>query len=83
MTAKFSLDKDKIKVLLLEGVHPNTVETFRAAGYTNVEYLKTSLSEEELIERTRDVHFAGLRSRTQIPEKALPAATKPVATRCF
>lgn len=29
MTAKFSLDKDKIKVLLLEGVHPNTVETFR------------------------------------------------------
>ncbi|MGX9079697.1 phosphoglycerate dehydrogenase, partial [Klebsiella pneumoniae] len=45
MTAKFSLDKDKIKVLLLEGVHPNTVETFRAAGYTNVEYLKTSLSE--------------------------------------
>lgn len=28
MTAKFSLDKDKIKVLLLEGVHLNTVETF-------------------------------------------------------
>ncbi|MGL4505190.1 MAG: hypothetical protein ACRCUF_05600, partial [Aeromonas sobria] len=24
MTATFSLDKDKIKVLLLEGVHPNT-----------------------------------------------------------
>ena len=40
MTAKFSLDKDKIKVLLLEGVNPNTVETFRAAGYTNITGLK-------------------------------------------
>ena len=83
MTVKFSLDKDKIKVLLLEGVHPNTVETFRAAGYTNVEYLKTSLSEEELIERIRDVHFVGLRSRTQITEKVLDAATKLVAIGRF
>ena len=83
MTAKFSLDKDKIKVLLLEGVHPNTVETFRAAGYTNVEYLKTSLSEEDLVERIRDVHFVGLRSRTQITEKVLDAASKLVAIGCF
>ncbi|WP_421252804.1 phosphoglycerate dehydrogenase [Aeromonas jandaei] len=83
MTAKFSLDKDKIKVLLLEGVHPNTVETFRAAGYTSVEYLKTSLSEEELIEQIRDVHFIGLRSRTQITEKVLDAAPKLVAIGCF
>ena len=83
MTAKFSLDKDKIKVLLLEGVHPNTVETFRAAGYTNVEYLKTSLSEEDLVERIRDVHFVGLRSRTQITEKVLDAAGKLVAIGCF
>jgi D-3-phosphoglycerate dehydrogenase len=83
MTAKFSLDKDKIKVLLLEGVHPNTVETFRAAGYTSVEYLKTSLSEEELIEQFRDVHFIGLRSRTQITEKVLDAASKLVAIGCF
>ncbi|EKP0302963.1 phosphoglycerate dehydrogenase [Aeromonas veronii] len=83
MTAKFSLDKDKIKVLLLEGVHPNTVETFRAAGYTSVEYLKTSLSEEELIEQIRDVHFIGLRSRTQLTEKVLDAANKLVAIGCF
>lgn len=83
MTTKFSLEKDKIKVLLLEGVHPNTVETFRAAGYTNVEYLKTSLSEEELIEQIRDVHFIGLRSRTQITEKVLDAASKLVAIGCF
>ncbi|MCS3457600.1 phosphoglycerate dehydrogenase [Aeromonas rivuli] len=83
MTVKFSLDKDKIKVLLLEGVHPNTVETFRAAGYTNVDYLKTSLSEEDLIERIRDVHFVGLRSRTQLTDKVLDAAQKLFAIGCF
>ncbi|MGY3867398.1 phosphoglycerate dehydrogenase [Aeromonas bivalvium] len=83
MTVKFSLDKDKIKVLLLEGVHPNTVETFRAAGYTNMDYLKTSLSEEDLIERIRDVHFVGLRSRTQLTEKVLDAAQKLFAIGCF
>jgi hypothetical protein len=37
---KYSLDKDKIKVLLLEGVHPNSVDNFKSAGYTNVEYVK-------------------------------------------
>ncbi|ALP40909.1 phosphoglycerate dehydrogenase [Aeromonas schubertii] len=83
MTVKFSLDKDKIKVLLLEGVHPNTAETFRAAGYTSVEYLKGSLSEEELAERIRDVHFIGIRSRTQLTEKVLDAAGKLVAIGCF
>lgn len=83
MTVKFSLDKDKIKVLLLEGVHPNTVETFRAAGYNSVEYLKGSLSEEELIERISDVHFVGIRSRTQLTERVLDAANKLVAIGCF
>ena len=48
---KFSLDKDKIKVLLLEGVHPNSVDNFKSAGYTNVEYVKGSLEEEALIEK--------------------------------
>lgn len=48
---KYSLDKDKIKVLLLEGVHPNSVDNFKSAGYTNVEYVKGSLEEEALIEK--------------------------------
>ncbi len=58
---KYSLDKDKIKVLLLEGVHPNSVDNFKSAGYTNVEYVKGSLEEEALIEKIRDVHFIGIR----------------------
>ncbi len=81
--SKFSLDKDKIKILLLEGVHPNTVETFKAAGYHNIEYHKGSLDESVLIEKIRDAHFIGIRSRTNLTEAVLAEAHKLVAIGCF
>ena len=81
--SRFSLGKEKIKILLLEGVHPNTVETFKAAGYSNIEYLKGSLEEDALIEKIRDVHFIGIRSRSNLTEKVLNAAQKLVAIGCF
>ncbi|MBD1555324.1 phosphoglycerate dehydrogenase [Vibrio sp. S9_S30] len=81
--AKVSLDKDKIKILLLEGLHPSSVEVFQAAGYSNIEYVKGSLSEEELIEAIKDVHFIGIRSRTNLSEKVFQAAEKLVAVGCF
>ena len=68
---KFSLAKDKIKILLLEGLHQSAVQTFKDHGYSNIEYLKTSLPEDELIERIRDAHFIGIRSRTQLTDKVL------------
>ncbi|WP_354624680.1 phosphoglycerate dehydrogenase [Psychromonas sp. MME2] len=80
---KFSLSKDKIKVLLLEGLHHSAVDTFTQAGYTNVESIKTSLSEEELIEKIKDVHFIGIRSRSNINAKVLEAADKLVGIGCF
>lgn len=78
-----SLPKEKIKVLLLEGVHQSAVESLKTNGYTNIEYLKTSLSESDLIEKIADVHFVGIRSRTQITETVLQAAKKLVAVGCF
>ena len=78
-----SLEKSKIKFLLLEGLHQSAVDTLTAAGYTNIEYLKTSLPEEELIEKIRDVHFIGLRSRTQLNATVLAAAEKLQAIGCF
>jgi len=78
-----SLPKQHIKILLLEGVHQNAVDYFTAQGYTNIEYLKTALPEEELIEKIKDVHFLGIRSRTQLNEKVLAAAEKLVAAACF
>ena len=81
--SKVSLAKDKIKILLLEGVHQSAVETLKRNGYSNIDYVKTSLPEDELLERIKDVHFVGLRSRTHITEAVLDAAEKLVAVGCF
>lgn len=80
---QLSFDKNKLKVLLLEGVHPLAEKVFSDAGYTQVESLKGSLSESELIEKIRDVHFIGIRSRTQLSAQVLEAAEKLVAIGCF
>ena len=81
--SKVSLAKDKIKILLLEGLHQSAVETLKRHGYSNIEYIKTSLAEDDLIERIKDVHFIGIRSRTHLTEKVLDAAEKLVAVGCF
>ncbi|AWX15358.1 D-3-phosphoglycerate dehydrogenase [Mergibacter septicus] len=83
MTNKVSLDKDKIKFLLLEGVHQSAVTTLQNAGYTNIEYHKKALDEDELIEIIKDVHFIGIRSRTHLTEKVLAHAHKLIAIGCF
>ncbi len=78
-----SLEKSKIRILLLEGVHQSAIDTLNAAGYTNIEYLTHSLAEEDLIEKIADAHFVGIRSRTQLTEKVFEAAKKLVAVGCF
>lgn len=83
MSKQTSLDKGKIKILLLEGVHQSAVDTFHAQGYTNIEFHTGSLPEEELLERIADAHFLGIRSRTQLTEKVFAAAEKLVAVGCF
>ncbi|WP_274967970.1 phosphoglycerate dehydrogenase [Succinimonas amylolytica] len=81
--ARYSLDKNKIKILLLEGVSESALEVFEKAGYTNVEYLKGALGHDELIEKIKDVHFIGIRSRTHLTEDVFEAAHKLCAVGCF
>ena len=78
-----SLDKDKIKFLLLEGVHPNAVQVLHQAGYTNVEQISGALDGEALKAKLADVHFVGIRSRTQLTAEVLAAAPRLVAIGCF
>ena len=78
-----SLEKSKIKFLLLEAVHQSALDTLHRAGYENIEYLKTSLSEGELIERIANVHFVGVRSRSQLTQSVFAAAKKLLAVGCF
>ena len=81
--SKISLQKDKIKFLLLEGVHASAIETLKNAGYTNIEYLKTALSSEQLSEKIKDAHFVGIRSRTQLSKDIFEKAEKLIAVGCF
>ena len=81
--SRYSLDKDKIKVLLLEGVDPSAVETLNKAGYTNVEYLKKAMGKEELLEKIKDVHFLGIRSRTFLTYEIFAADHKLCAVGFF
>lgn len=80
---KTSLDKNKIKILLLEGVHPSGVQYLKDAGYTNIELLPGALPAEELKEKIADVHFLGIRSRTQLTKEIFDAAPKLVAVGAF
>lgn len=78
-----SLQKQKIKFLLLEGVHQSAINNLRAAGYDNIEYHEGALSTEELIAVIPDVHFIGIRSRTYLSEQVLAVAEKLIAVGCF
>ncbi len=78
-----SLSKDNIKILLLEGVSQTALDVFKHHNYTNIEYLKTSLSDDQLKEKIKDARFIGIRSRTQLTREIFEAAEKLVAVGCF
>jgi D-3-phosphoglycerate dehydrogenase len=78
-----SLEKSKIKFLLLEGVHQSAVDALNDAGYSNIEYHKTALNEDELVEKVKGAHFVGIRSRTQLTQRVFESANKLVAVGCF
>lgn len=81
--AKVSLKKDKIKFLLMEGVHESALKYLRIAGYTNIEFHKGALDNQSLKKSISDAHFVGIRSRTQLDEDIFSAAEKLIAVGCF
>ncbi|MFC0180918.1 phosphoglycerate dehydrogenase [Thorsellia kenyensis] len=78
-----SLGKDKIKFLLLEGVHQSAVEVLKSSGYTNIEFHKGALTDDALKNAIADAHFIGIRSRTQLSEEIFSHAKKLIAVGCF
>jgi D-3-phosphoglycerate dehydrogenase len=78
-----SFDKSKLKVLLLEGIHPSAERIFRDAGYENIETVKTALTGDELKAKLEGVHFLGIRSRTTLTRDIFEAADKLVAVGCY
>ena len=80
---KQSLDKKKIKVLLLEGIHENAADFFQKSGYTNVTSLPKALDKTQLKEAISDTHIIGIRSRTNLTSDILPYAKKLISIGCF
>ncbi|MFN8166172.1 MAG: phosphoglycerate dehydrogenase [Bacteroidia bacterium] len=83
MSTATSFPKEKIKVLLLEGVHPAAIRMFEEAGYTDLETAKGAMSEEDLLKRISQVHLLGIRSKTQLTKKVLDAGEKLLAVGAF
>lgn len=71
-----------VRVLLLENVNQTGQTILKKQGY-QVESLKGSLSEEQLIEKLRDVHVLGIRSKTQITANVLKHAKNLIVIGCF
>lgn len=82
-TKTHSLSKEKIKVLLLESLHDNALSYFESNDYSNVKCLKDSLAGKELIEKIKDVHLIGIRSKTKITSEILEHANKLIAIGCY
>lgn len=79
---KISYPKNRIKILLLENVHPAAFDNLSEDGFS-VELVQHSLSEEELIEKIKGVHVLGIRSKTQVTRKVLEAANKLLVVGAF
>jgi D-3-phosphoglycerate dehydrogenase len=78
-----SLDKSKIKILLLEGIHASAVDALRADGYSDLQHHPKSLPEADLLAAAGDAHFIGIRSATHLTARVIEAAQRLTGIGCF
>ncbi|MDP2764330.1 MAG: HAD-IB family phosphatase, partial [Brevundimonas sp.] len=82
LAGRWSYPRGRIRILLLENIHPAAVERLEEAGYT-VESRKGALDEDGLIEAVRGVHVLGVRSKTLVSARVLEAADRLMAVAAF
>ena len=83
MSARLSVPKEKLKFVLLEGIHPSAVDALVADGYSQVVTAPKALAGQELANAIADAHFVGIRSRTQLTAKVIEQAGKLTAIGAF
>src|SRR3954447_16339812 len=76
---RLSLPKDKIRILLLEGINDSSVAMFADNGYASLERLPKALDAGALKAAVKGVHLLGIRSRSQVTEEILEAADRLLA----
>jgi len=72
----------EVKILLLENINQTAVDAFKKQGY-QVETYGKALDGEELLEKIKDVHVIGIRSKTKLTKQVLDAAKELIAIGCF
>ncbi|MDB4036739.1 phosphoglycerate dehydrogenase [Polaribacter sp.] len=77
-----SYPKNRIKILLLENVHSDAFKKLSKDGFT-VETVSKSLSEDELIEKIKEVHVLGIRSKTNVTKRVIEAAERLMVVSAF
>jgi len=82
MAGRWSYPRGRIKMLLLENIHPAAVERLEEEGYS-VETLKGALDEDDLIAKIKGVHVLGIRSKTNVTERVLAEADRLLAIAAF
>ncbi|MDP3403146.1 MAG: phosphoglycerate dehydrogenase [Brevundimonas sp.] len=82
LAGRWSYPRSRIRMLLLENIHPAAVERLEEAGYS-VETMKGALDEDDLIERIRGVHVLGIRSKTNVSERVMAEADRLLAIAAF
>ena len=80
---RLSLPKDKIRILLLEGINDSAVAMFADNGYASLERLPKALDAKAFKQAVKGVHLLGIRSRSQVTEEILEAADRLLAVGCF
>ncbi|WP_395649833.1 phosphoglycerate dehydrogenase [Brevundimonas sp.] len=79
---RWSFPRSKIRMLLLENIHPAAVEALEEAGYS-VETQKGALDEADLIAAIKGVHVLGIRSKTNVSARVLEQADRLMAVAAF
>jgi D-3-phosphoglycerate dehydrogenase len=82
VTSATSFPKDRIKVLLLENVHPSAHELFHSEG-VHLETLPGALAPDDLARQIEDVHVLGIRSKTRVTDAVLASGRRLLAVGCF
>ncbi len=83
MAVLTSYPKEKIKILLLEGIHPLAIKLFKDNGYENIETHSGAFTEKELLACVQHYHVLGIRSKTQLTKSIFEKADKLLTTGCF
>ena len=83
MSDELSFPKEKINIVLFEGIHSTATDNFRKNGYLNVTRLAHAGQGDELAELISTAHMVGVRSRTKLTGEVLQGAPKLMAIGCF